>query len=123
MCAGTEKPPPAHVLVAAHTGATPRSSGQAAAAAARPSRLDGAATVRTVLLRAVERELMSDVPVGVFTSGGLDSSFLAAAAARGKAGEQIHTHSVRVTEPGHDQRPHPAAVDPHNPPHPHRRHA
>src|SRR2546429_6488808 len=113
MCAGTEKPPPAHVLVAAHTGATPRSSGQAAAAAARPSRLDGAATVRTVLLRAVERELMSDVPVGVFTSGGLDSSFLAAAAARVKAGEQTHTSSVRSTEPGYDESPHAEAVTHH----------
>src|SRR2546425_6282880 len=62
MFAGIEKPPPAHVLVADHTGVTLRSYWQAAAAAARPSRLDGAATVRTVLLRAVERELMSDVP-------------------------------------------------------------
>ena len=102
MFAGIAKLPPAHVLLADHTGVTLRSYWQAAAAAARPSRLDGAATVRTVLLRAVERELMSDVPVGVFTSGGLDSSFLAAAAARVKAGEQIHTYSVRFTEPGYD---------------------
>src|SRR2546425_7404733 len=46
---------------------------------------------------------MSDVPVGVFTSGGLDSSFLAAAAARVKAGEQIHTYSVKFVEPGYDE--------------------
>src|SRR6266704_4999559 len=113
MFAGIAKLPPAHVLVADHTGVTLRSYWQAAAAAARPSRLDGAATVRTVLLRAVERELMSDVPVGVFTSGGLDSSFLAAAAARVKAGEQIHTYSVRVTEPGYDESPHAEAVTHH----------
>src|SRR2546425_4831772 len=106
MFAGTAKPPPAPVLGADHTGVTPRSYWQAAAAAARPSRLDGAATVRTVLLRAVERELMSDVPVGVFTSGGLDSSLLAAAAARGKAGGEIPTPSVRVTPAGYDQSPH-----------------
>jgi len=113
MFAGIAKLPPAHVLVADHTGVTLRSYWQAAAAAARPSRLDGAATVRTVLLRAVERELMSDVPVGVFTSGGLDSSFLAAAAARVKAGEQIHTYSVRFTEPGYDESPHAEAVTHH----------
>src|SRR5438034_2300963 len=113
MFAGIAKLPPAHVLLADHTGVTLRSYWQAAAAAARPSRLDGAATVRTVLLRAVERELMSDVPVGVFTSGGLDSSFLAAAAARVKAGEQIHTYSVRFTEPGYDESPHAEAVTHH----------
>src|SRR6266566_4438560 len=102
MFAGIAKLPPAHVLVADHTGVTLRSYWQA-----------GAATVRTVLLRAVERELMSDVPVGVFTSGGLDSSFLAAAAARVKAGEQIHTYSVRFTEPGYDESPHAEAVTHH----------
>src|SRR2546426_7648788 len=97
MFAGIAKLPPAPVLVADHPGVPLRSYWQAAAAAARPSRLDGAATVRAVLLRAVERELMSDVPVGVFTSGGLDSSFLAAAAARVKAGEQKSTRLTPVT--------------------------
>jgi len=81
-----------------------------AAVAARPSRLDGPATLRAVLLRAVERELMSDVPVGVFTSGGLDSSLLAAAAARVMPGEQIHTYSVKFSEPGYDESPHAEAV-------------
>src|SRR5436309_2793006 len=47
------------------------------------------------------------------TSGGLDSSFLAAAAARVKAGEQIHTYSVRFTEPGYDESPHAEAVTHH----------
>src|SRR2546425_1712032 len=86
MFARIAKLPPAHVLVADHTGVTLRSYRQAAAAAARPSRLDGAATVRTVLLRAEERELMTDVPVGVFTSGGRDPSLLAHAAGRGRGG-------------------------------------
>src|SRR2546429_5099675 len=63
-----------------------------------------------ILLRAVERELMSDVPVGVFTSGGLDSSLLAAAAARVMPGEKIHTYSVKFFEPGYDESPHAEAV-------------
>src|SRR6266516_2228600 len=100
-------------LVLARAGVTERCYWDAAAVAARPSRLDGPAALRAVLLRAVERELMSDVPVGVFTSGGLDSSFLAAAAARVKAGEQIHTYSVRFAEPGYDESPHAEAVTHH----------
>src|SRR5437899_2429343 len=94
-------------------GITLRRYWDAAAAAARSSRLDGPATVRTALLRAVERELMSDVPVGVFTSGGLDSSLLAAAAARVMAGERIHTYAVRFTEPGYDESPYAEAVTHH----------
>src|SRR6266568_1389618 len=113
MFAGISKLPPAHVLVADRAGVTEQCYWDAAAVAARPSRLDGPAALRAVLLRAVERELMSDVPVGVFTSGGLDSSFLAAAAARVKAGEQIHTYSVRFTEPGYDESPHAEAVTHH----------
>src|SRR3989475_4826190 len=53
---------------------------------------------------------MSDVPVGVFTSGGLDSSLLAAAAARVMPGEKIHTYAVKFFEPGYDESPHAEAV-------------
>src|SRR6266566_1124471 len=115
MLAGVHKLPPGHVLSADRSGVTVRAYWDPAVAAARPSRLDSPARLREVLLRAVERELMSDVPVGVFTSGGLDSSLLAAAAARVKAGEQIHTYAVRFVEPGYDESPHAAAVTRHIP--------
>src|SRR3989442_5913220 len=97
------KLPPGHLLVtdAKRVGVYPY--WEPATAAAAPSRLASPAQLRETLLRAVERELMSDVPVGVFTSGGLDSSFLAAAAARVKTGEQIHTSSVKFVEPGYDE--------------------
>ena len=103
MLAGISKLPPAHHLVADRSGITLHRYWDAAAAAAAPSRRDGPAALREALLAAVERELMSDVPVGVFTSGGLDSSLLAAAAARVMAGERIHTYSVKFVEPGYDE--------------------
>src|SRR2546430_14470913 len=86
MITGISKLPPAHLLVADRSGVALRRYWDAAAAAAAPSRHDRPAALRDVLLASVERELMSDVPVGVFTSGGLDSSLLAAAAARVMAG-------------------------------------
>jgi len=58
----------------------------------------------------VRRELMSDVPLGIFTSGGLDSSILVAAAARAMPGDKIHTFAVRFTEPGYDESEYAEAV-------------
>src|SRR2546421_11329847 len=113
MLDGISKLAPAHLLVADRNGLAVRRYWAPAAVATRPSRLDTPATLRDVLLRAVERELMSDVPVGVFTSGGLDSSLLAAAAARVMAGERIHTYSVQFAERGYDESPHAEAVTHH----------
>jgi len=104
------KLPPASLLIAEGERTEIRSFWSAAAAAGRRSTLGDAATVRDTLLRAVKRELMSDVPLGIFTSGGLDSSLLVAAAARGIPGERIHTYAVRFTESGYDESPYAEAV-------------
>jgi asparagine synthase (glutamine-hydrolysing) len=103
MLQGISKLPPAQILVAEEGAVTVRPYWSPAAAAGAPSRLSGPDELRTALLAAVERELMSDVPVGVFTSGGLDSSFLAAAASRVMPGERIHTYAARFTAPGYDE--------------------
>jgi asparagine synthase (glutamine-hydrolysing) len=110
MFDGIHKLPPASLLIAEGDRTEVRSFWSAAAAAGRPSTLGDAATVRDTLLRAVKRELMSDVPLGIFTSGGLDSSLLVAAAARGIPGERIHTYAVRFTESGYDESPYAEAV-------------
>ena len=105
MFEGINKLPPASILVAEDGRVDVRTYWSAAEAASRESSLSFAHTaeLRETLLRAVERELMSDVPLGVFTSGGLDSSFLIAAAARVIPGERIHTYAIRFTEAGYDE--------------------
>src|SRR5467141_1566182 len=110
MFDGIHKLPPASLLIAEGERTEIRSFWSAAAAAGRRSTLGDAATVRDTLLRAVKRELMSDVPLGIFTSGGLDSSLLVAAAARGIPGERIHTYAVRFTESGYDESAYAEAV-------------
>lgn len=52
--------------------------------------------VRDVLVDSIERHLMADVDVGVFLSGGLDSSIVAAAAAEilAKEGRRLQTFAV-----------------------------
>jgi asparagine synthase (glutamine-hydrolysing) len=59
--------------------------------------LDG---VRQRLIEAVERQMMGDVPVGVFLSGGLDSSLVAAIAARWyeRRGERLKTFAVGLED-------------------------
>jgi asparagine synthase (glutamine-hydrolysing) len=53
-----------------------------------------------VLSDAVERQLMGDVPVGVFLSGGLDSNLVAAIAARilEERGERLQTFAVGLAD-------------------------
>ncbi|OLC07782.1 MAG: hypothetical protein AUH41_09750 [Gemmatimonadetes bacterium 13_1_40CM_66_11] len=61
---------------------------------------------------AVESQLMSDVPLGVFLSGGLDSS-LVVAAMRDRGVERISTFSVGYTDATASELPHARAVARH----------
>jgi asparagine synthase (glutamine-hydrolysing) len=50
--------------------------------------------LREIFQRSVRRRLMSDVPVGLFVSGGLDSTLVAAVAAQEAPGAERHAFSV-----------------------------
>ncbi|MGH0031493.1 MAG: asparagine synthase (glutamine-hydrolyzing) [Myxococcota bacterium] len=60
---------------------------------------DAVVQVRKYLTRAVERQLVSDVPVGAFLSGGLDSSGIVAIAQRRLVGERMQCFTIGFESP------------------------
>jgi asparagine synthase (glutamine-hydrolysing) len=80
---GVRRLPPGHVLVCREDGVElVRFWRLEPAPSAHASEDDCIEDLRGRLTRAVERHLIADVPVGVFLSGGLDSSTIAAVVAR-----------------------------------------
>lgn len=59
--------------------------------------------VADLFAAAVGKQVVADVPVGVFTSGGLDSSLLAALAAGALGPDRVHTFAVRFAAPSYDE--------------------
>lgn len=62
--------------------------------------------IRNTLDRAVKRRLMSDVPLGVFLSGGIDSSAVAKLASHHVTRSQLNTFSIGFTDPSFDESEH-----------------
>jgi asparagine synthase (glutamine-hydrolysing) len=59
--------------------------------------------LRHLLSEAVRRRLMSDVPLGIFLSGGIDSASVLAMAARQMPAATIKTFTIGFTEPSFDE--------------------
>ena len=55
------------------------------------------------LSAAVDTRMEADVPVGIFMSGGIDSSAIAALAVAAKHGESVRTFSIGFEEPSFDE--------------------
>jgi asparagine synthase (glutamine-hydrolysing) len=64
---------------------------------------DAIAHTQKLIEEAVAKQVQSDVPVGVFISGGLDSSILATLAAKAIGPERVHTFSAEFAEASYDE--------------------
>jgi asparagine synthase (glutamine-hydrolysing) len=68
--------------------------------------------LESLLLDAVSRRMVADVPVGAFLSGGIDSSTVVALMQAANAGP-VRTYSIGFDIAGYDEAPHAAAVARH----------
>jgi asparagine synthase (glutamine-hydrolysing) len=66
--------------------------------------------LRHQLEASVRAQLVSDVPLGLFLSGGVDSSAIVALASRALTGRRVKTFSLGFAEPSYDERPFARAV-------------
>jgi asparagine synthase (glutamine-hydrolysing) len=69
----------------------------------RRNQEDAVLELRTLIEQAVTKQVMSDVPVGVFISGGMDSSILAALASKAIGVDKVHTFSAQFAEASYDE--------------------
>jgi len=84
-------------------------AGHAAPITGRKAALDA---LDQTLSKAVARQMVADVPVGTFLSGGIDSSLITALAAR-QSSRPIKTFSIGFDVAGFDEAPHAKAVAAH----------
>ncbi|MBA2448052.1 MAG: asparagine synthase (glutamine-hydrolyzing), partial [Chloroflexi bacterium] len=103
--------PPAHTLeVQADGRTTLRRYWRLPSAAAEPPRREEALErTRELLQESVRLRLRSDVPVGVFLSGGIDSGLVTAAASRASA-EPLQTFSIGFADAQYNELPHARLV-------------
>ena len=110
---GTAKLPPAHWMELELTDDGPRIVVPPTAYwdlefAPDARRRDWTAEIRDTIERATREMAVSDVPLGTFLSGGVDSSAVTAALSRG--GHSVHSFTVGFDESGYDERPYAQMV-------------
>lgn len=109
---GVRKVPPGHAVTVTKEGATVHRWYDARSAArSTPSVKDPAQHLRTLLDDSVRLRLISDVPIGTFLSGGLDSSIISALAKRHKP--DLRTFSIGYADRYYDETPFAEAVARH----------
>jgi len=86
----------------------PRSGAAERASPAAESETAALERIEALLDRSIRERLVADVPVGVFLSGGIDSSLVAALAARHAPG--ITAFTIQMDEESYDETPFAAAV-------------
>jgi asparagine synthase (glutamine-hydrolysing) len=74
---------------------------------------DQVAESRRLVTQAVSRQLVADVPLGCFLSGGIDSSVIAAAMVQSVNGHPVSTFSIGFDDPRYDETEYAAAVAKH----------
>lgn len=73
---------------------------------------DNLDTLEATLGKVVEEQMLSDVPLGCFLSGGVDSS-LVASLMQSRSAQPIHTFAIGFSEARFNEAPHAAAVARH----------
>lgn len=113
LFAGVRKLPAGHALAAAAgTTETRQYWDLPSSTAAADSLEDAAATVRELLEESVKKRLMSEVPLGAFLSGGVDSSAVVALMKR-YLDQPVQTFCVGFEDSRYDELPHARAVADH----------
>ena len=107
ILAGVAKLPPGHVLTVG-PGGKPHVAPYwdlVFAGGASASEQEWAERLRAQLEASVRAQLVSDVPLGMFLSGGVDSSAIVAIAARLSGRRRLQTFSLGFEETSYDERP------------------
>ena len=108
---GMKKLPPGHILVRERGVTTVSRFWESPSPVADPEPFEEAASRFWGDFRdAVGRHRRSDVPLGVFLSGGIDSSCVAAALAELEPASGIRTYSIGFDDPSFDESGHARAV-------------